>query len=159
MTIITSTKTVNAAFFREIKEVHQALWAQLDRLRGYAAAPIVPDEQMPSVIREVCDLQDMLAMHFALEEAFGYFDDPVSVAPHLSERANRLLSEHGELYLEIMNVADLGLRISSGQNISHEQIRKLMRRFVEFDEHFMRHEHAENELIMEAFGEDLGTGD
>ena len=40
-------------------------------------------------------------MHFALEDAYGYFEDAVAEAPRLSDMAEQLHSEHDGLFLEI----------------------------------------------------------
>ena len=52
------------------------------------------------------ELQDQLALHFALEEAYGYFDDPIWVAPHISDLAESLRAEHVALYSELCDLAE-----------------------------------------------------
>jgi hypothetical protein len=67
---------------------------------------------MPS--RQLADLlgrvRDQLAMHFALEEAYGYFEEPLSVAPRLSSQADALRNQHGDLYLAICELVDQAQR-------------------------------------------------
>ena len=88
MTVVTmtGTVTVNAAFLQEIKEVDQELWSLLGDLRHRCQRPIAPG-QCRLLIDKLCQLRDQLALHFSLEEAYGYFDDPVEVAPQLSRQA------------------------------------------------------------------------
>src|SRR5687767_2315396 len=95
----TSTVTVNAAFLQEIKEVNQELWQLLAELHHRCIRPISPG-QCKTLIDRLSELRDNLALHFALEEAYGYFEDPVHVAPQLSNRVEALRAEHKTLYCE-----------------------------------------------------------
>ena len=54
----------------------------------------------------LAELRDQLAMHFALEEAYGYFHNPVEVEATLAETARRLRAEHSPLYLRCSQLAD-----------------------------------------------------
>ena len=98
--------TINAAFLQEIKEVNAALWELLAEAReacSHASTAKTGQRHLAGLFGR---LRDQLAMHFALEEAFGYFEDPVAVAPHLSQRANDLRGQHGRLYVLIRDLAD-----------------------------------------------------
>src|SRR5687768_9654604 len=107
MTVLTSTGTVtvNAAFLEEIKEVNQELWQLLGDLRHRCQRPVAPGH-CRLLIDKLCQLRDQLALHFALEEAYGYFENPVEVAPQLSRAAGRLLEEHKTLYLDFCDIAE-----------------------------------------------------
>jgi hypothetical protein len=83
---LTSTVTVNAAFLQEIKEVNHELWQLLADLRHRCQRPMAPGS-CRSLVEKLCQLRDQLALHFALEEAYGYFEDPVDVAPQLCRHA------------------------------------------------------------------------
>lgn len=154
MSIITRTVTINAAFLQEIKEDNQRLREIFCMLR---------DKETPwrLTVRElaelVAQLRDQLATHFALEEAFGYFEHPVRVAPHLGEKAEELISEHESLYAAACELAETGDRYSRHSGEHHA--RQMWSQFKEFDAMFQRHESRENELIMQAFTDDLGVGD
>jgi len=102
--------------------------------------------------------RDQLATHFALEEAFGYFDDPVDVAPHISEEVESLRSEHGDLYEAICGIVERAIDLL-GESPTLAGFRDIANWLCQFDEHFQRHESRENELIMQAFNEDIGVGD
>ena len=109
----TATVTVNAAFFQEIKEVNQELYDLLDRARRHLAehrdsadAARRHASNGRQLVDLLSDLRDQLALHFALEEAYGYFEDPVFVAPRLSERAATLRKDHRRLYLQISDLVD-----------------------------------------------------
>jgi hypothetical protein len=103
-------------------------------------------------------LRDKLALHFALEDAYGYFEDPLDVPAHLAQRALDLREEHAGLYVALSELAE------EADDLLHE--RKLSgftttvpRQFEEFCERFATHEAREVELIQNAFVEDIGAGD
>ena len=97
-------------------------------------------------------------MQFSLEETFGYFEDAISVAPHLSERADQLRGQHGELFSAVCDLVECSEQLVYGQ-CTVDDMRDLAVRCLEFHDRFCRHEYDENELIMQAFEEDIGVGD
>ena len=102
----TTTVTVNAAFLQDIKEVNAELWKLLHDMRSLCSRPEAIRRRVNETVAMLSRLQDQLAMHFSLEEYYGYFDDPVSVAPRLSQKAVALRAEHRTLYLEIAAIVD-----------------------------------------------------
>ena len=157
-TVSTGTLTVNAAFLQEIKEVHQELWCLLAEVRGMCEDPagILKRRKKFRELFEV--LRDQLALHFALEEAYGYFEDPVDVAPRLCDRALALRDEHRRLYVQI-TALEHRVRDSLEHHPNRARVLGLIREFEDFDEDFRRHEEAENELIQQEYGDDIGVGD
>jgi hypothetical protein len=99
-----------------------------------------------------------LALHFALEEAYGYFEDPVFVAPRLSERAATLRKDHRRLYLQISDLVDQVERLVYRGRLPAAWFR-VQGRFEQFYEQLQTHEARENELILQAYDEDIGVGD
>ena len=153
----TGTVTVNAAFLEEIKEVNQELWQLLTDLRHRCQRPIAP-AHCRLLIDKLCQLRDQLALHFSLEEAYGYFDDPIDVAPQLSHQAEQLRGEHKELYLEFCDLADHGERMFYEER--HAALALWIGpQFLELDQRLREHERRENELIYEAYDADIGVGD
>ena len=114
----TATLTVNAAFLQEIKEVNQDLWRLLADIRRMCARPESIRAARSSFLTMLDDLRDQIGLHFALEEAYGYFEDPVHVAPQLCERAFELRAEHNELYLQISRLSDDALELLDGDRVS-----------------------------------------
>ena len=155
--VMTRTVTVNAAFLQEIKDVNQELWQRLEELRHRCQRPIAP-VNCRHLVERMSQLRDQLALHFALEEAYGYFDDPVDVAPRLSHAAETLRSEHRELYMQLTHIVDRGERL-----LHNEQLATLALwigpGYLGFDDALRDHESRENELIYEAYDTDLGAGD
>ena len=100
------TITVNAAFLREVKEDNAHLRELLTAVANVLAEPL-PRRIRPKALAELLGrLRDQLATHFSLEEFFGYFDDALDVAPHLSERADVLRAEHGELFMQLCGIVE-----------------------------------------------------
>jgi len=160
MTTATTTTTLalNAAFFQEVKEDHQELW----RLVACIQQLLHDDHQYKLSHRQLVDLseqfRDQLALHFALEEAFGYFDDAVSCAPRLSIRAEQLRAEHHSLYLEACYLVEQAERLLHNE-VPRDIARQVNTDFSGFLVLLQQHEDEENELIQRAFTIDIGVGD
>ena len=159
MAIRTTTVTINAAFLREIKEDNQRLKELLAELReALGERPTNDALTRHQLIEKLSDFRDLLATHFALEEAFGYFDEPLMAAPRLAERAEELRQEHARLFVRLCGLVDQAEDIF--QREPHERAYRLIaEQFRQFDSDLQVHEQAENELIMEAFNADIGVGD
>lgn len=156
--IETKAVTVNAAFLQEIKEVNQELWRALADVRRMCESPATIDSGPRRFYALVEALRDHLALHFALEEAYGYFDDPIDVAPRLCQQANQLRSEHRDLYLMIVELSEASELMSQpGRSIGN--VLAIVKQFQAFDQRLQRHESLENELIMQEYGDDIGVGD
>ena len=154
---MTGTVTVNAAFLQEIKEVNQDLWTLLKELRHRCQRPIAPG-QCRMLIDKLCQLRDQLALHFSLEEAYGYFDDPIDVAPQLSRQSEQLRAEHKELYVDLCDLVERAERMFYDEQ--HAALTLWIGpQFLEFDKRLRHHEEAENELITQAYDDDIGVGD
>lgn len=153
----TSTVTVNAAFLQEIKEVNAELWSLLENVREAFKDARRIRENGRHVIGLLENLRDQLALHFALEEAYGYFDGAVNVAPRLTIAATALRDEHRELYAKIRDLTDYvdgryrsGRLSAAAETVSHD--------FLAYYDHLQRHERHEQDLIQQAYGDDLGVG-
>ena len=153
----TGTFTVNAAFLAEIKEVNQELWQLVADLRHRCSRPIAPG-QCRQLIDKLCLLRDQLALHFALEESYGYFEDPVHVAPHLSTQCERLRCEHKRLYQDLCELINRAERML--YDTEHAALALWIGpEFLQFERRVRDHEDREKELIMEAYDGDIGVGD
>jgi hypothetical protein len=154
----TSTVTVNAAFLQEIKEVNADLWKLLSDVRHLCHDSHYVRSHRRRLVLMLGSLRDQLALHFALEEAYGYFDDPVFVAPQLNQKAESLRDEHQTLYSKICELADeVEKHYYAGRLVTVAA--HVVQQFQAFDDLFRRHEDAENELILMAYEDDIGVGD
>jgi hypothetical protein len=152
-----STVTVNAAFLQEIKEVNAELWQLLDNLRDTCQMAVGVREHSALLCDMLIELRDQLALHFALEEAYGYFEDPQLVVPAMAQEAARLRSEHRELYALANGLADEAEMLLFDGKLA-EFVTRVPKRFRELDQKLQQHEAYENDLIMQQF-EDIGVGD
>jgi hypothetical protein len=157
-TATTTTVTVNAAFFQEIKEVNQELWQLLRSIRDTCREPFEIASRLDWLVEQLEVLRDQLALHFALEEAYGYFEEPLVASPRLSQRAEVLRSEHRDLYLLACQLVDF-----VGARTVHPRMQEfagqVAARFESFYNQLMAHESREEELILQAYDDDIGVGD
>jgi hypothetical protein len=154
----TSTVTVNAAFLKEIKDVNEDLWHIVAELRVVTGNPYRVRSRRYQFVGMLEDLRDHLALHFALEEAYGYFDEPLKVDPRLCSRAKVLRSQHRKLYQLACDLIDHAMELHDGHNL-RSLARHLVAEFAEFDAQLNRHEQDENELIQQEWDDDIGVGD
>ena len=159
MAILTTTVTVNAAFLREIKDDNQRLKELFAELRAVLAFRNAQRSlSRHELLERLEDLRDQLATHFALEEAFGYFDEPLVAAPRLAAKAEELRRQHADLFVQFCRLVDDAQ--DAYQREPHPKAFHFVGyRFEQFDDAFQAHEQAENELILEAFNADIGVGD
>ncbi len=156
--VVTRTVTVNRAFLQEIKDANQEMWSVLSECRRACGEPVRRRQQASTLAELLRDLCDHVALHFSLEEAYGYFEDPVSVAPRLAQRCEKLRREHAALYVELAELADLADQyLHDPEGVTN--FITIQSQFVTFDERFQDHEAQEIDLIQTAFGEDIGVGD
>ncbi len=154
----TSTRSlaVNAAFLKDIKDDNHHLKVLLDKIRPLAAHNQTATNHWVELIQLVSELRDQLALHFSLEEAYGYFDDAITSAPQLSTTAEILRGQHPKLFERIRDLADSALEVSTE---SDEQVSKFLTALESFRQSFEEHEEAELRLILDALDDDIGVGD
>lgn len=149
--------TVNAAFFREIKDDNVEMQTLLETIKGLLSVHTSLQHRV-LLVSLICDLRDQLAMHFALEEAYGYFSDPITVAPELSCFADLLRSEHATLYARISEIAE------HAEYVVYDRTCKrlwpqVIQQVATFCDHLLQHENREVDLIQRAYNDELGGGD
>jgi len=147
---------VNAAFLREIKDDNQQLKCLLDQITPLTAHCQTAINHWPELIQLFDELRDQLALHFSLEEAYGYFDDAVGIEPQLSASAECLRAEHTHLFEAIRHLADRAKEIEGDQE---EAVARLLDGLAKFRRSFEQHEEAELDLILQSLDQDLGVGD
>jgi hypothetical protein len=158
MSIIAGTVTVNAAFLQEIKEDAR----EFRQLLAKASSMLEPVHLAALECRCLADLlarlRDQLALHFTLEEAYGYFEDAIDAAPRLSEQAEILRNQHQSLFAEFCQLVELGEQLVY-QEVSEDRVEHVSRKFQRFLAELQLHESREHELILAAFNDDIGCGD
>jgi hypothetical protein len=149
---------------REIKEDNRELRQLMSQAKeGFEVWANRPQRPLDAATLKRADdllsaLRDRLALHFSLEESFGYFENAIEAAPRMSDAAAALRAEHGDLFRQIGEVVEKVERLlyheSSAGGFDH--LHAAWRSFVA---KFERHEEREMELILAVFDEDLGVGD
>lgn len=151
------TVTVNAAFLQEIKEDALDLRRRLEAVRQWCRSPVQIRTRHRKFLEDLEALRDQLALVFAIEEFYGYFQHPLSAAPRLAAKAARLRDQHEELFQSLCRL------IERAENQPHagddEACAALAEDFQRFDVQLEKHEEDERELIIEALYDDLGVGD
>jgi len=158
--------TVNAAFLKDIKDDNRDLKILLDRMRLLTDPREAAANHWGELIQLFGDLRDQLALHFGLEEAYGYFDLAIESDAQLSASADLLRSQHAVLFEEARHLAEAAADACTGDEpiegvtpeITTAQ-EKVMVRFEGFLTQFNEHEEAELKLILDALDDDLGVGD
>ena len=116
------------------------------------------DESELTLMRAVnllAALRRELKEHFALEERAGLMAAATEAAPRLSGRADRLTREHADLSATVARILE---DLLSSQKLP-ERWAALAESFARFSETLLAHERAEEEMVREAFLDDLGGGD
>ena len=116
MAIALRTVSINPAFLQEIKDDHHELRQLMHHICAMLGRSGPAEIEYPRLVEMFGKLRDQLAMHFSLEEAYGYFDDAISVAPHLSRRAESLRSQHSGLFSEACQLAESAEQLSRHEN-------------------------------------------
>jgi hypothetical protein len=152
------TLTINAAFLQEIKEENRELRQVLDDCsKAFGDRGAVTPEPKP-IVDLLARLRDQLAMHFALEEAYGYFDDAVHVTPQLTDRALKLRGQHGDLFLQLGAIVEQAEQMLYEEEAEH-RLGSVARDFHRFRTRFQEHEARETDLIVEMVNQEIGCGD
>lgn len=152
------TLTINAAFLQEIKEDNRELRHLLAECAAVLGWPRAAGIELRRIAQLLGKLRDQLAMHFSLEEAYGYFDDAIDVAPRLSRQAECLRSQHPRLFVALCDLVE-----AAEQLLYHErpplELVDLASGFARFHQQLQDHEAQEDALIVQVFNEEIGGGD
>ncbi|NNE00371.1 MAG: hemerythrin domain-containing protein [Pirellulaceae bacterium] len=154
--VTTRQLTVNAAFLQEIKDDNQQLKQLWDKVTPMAERPETALNHWPELVELFAELRDQLALHFSLEEAYGYFDEAVDIAPQLTSLAECLRGEHAVLFSQIRDLADAATEANSERE---EGLVPCIKAFKKFKKQFQSHEESELKLILQAMDDDIGGGD
>jgi hypothetical protein len=166
----TRSLTLNSAFLQEIKDDNRQLRSLLATLRDLTRLPLVARNHREQVVEMIQELRDQLALHFTLEEAYGYFEDAVDASPRIAERAAELRSQHLALFTAIQRIAESARvweirfrHIHAGCQIAERRMlpatqtfQRIVEQFQRFIDQLLRHEREENALILDALTTDIG---
>lgn len=157
---------VNAAFLKDIKDDNRDLKILFDRIDVLMRTEQAAAHHWPELLQLWADLRDQLALHFGLEEAYGYFDLVDDAHASLNSVALSLKSQHTGLFEAMRHLVETAEKASVGEPSVEGAIpevttaqEKVMHRFEAFLNEFKAHEESELKLILDALDEDIGTVD
>ena len=136
----------------EVEREHAALRDALGALHRVLAQR---QGAVATVAEQLCALGDDVAEHFSDEETAGFFDDLLAQAPHLANRIDQLREEHQQLSDTIERLKVVAVH-GDGSAPWWEQLEAA---FHAFSKELMHHEATENELLVEAYTDDIGAAD
>ncbi|GAB4140232.1 hemerythrin domain-containing protein [Thermopirellula anaerolimosa] len=134
-------------------EEHERIEALLEELETALAKRDRPPKE---VIRLLSELPVHLEAHFSFEEAGRFFDEGMLRAPHLQPKADKILAEHTPL---VDAAKSLAATASEDDQTVPEWWERVHSGFAALKNDLSRHEHAENDLVQEAYIRDLGARD
>jgi hypothetical protein len=100
-------------------------------------------------------IRDVVARHFAEEEDGGYMSAALAAAPHVADRAGKLLAEHAQLLAKFDRLSDALCECPTKYTLwgdARHDVEQVLA-------HLEAHEHRENQLCYEAFETDAATVD
>ena len=113
------------------------------------------DPNFGELATRVAHLREQLVAHFDEEERDGYLSSALEVAPRFCEQAKHLREEHAQVLDEL---DELSHTLASDQHGGMSWV-EASERFEAFVAKLHAHECSEHEILQDAFGEDIGTGD
>ena len=137
---------------RRLLEKHQHLRALLANMEEFFAQE---PQELADTTKITDDLIAELKLHFLHEEEGGYFAEALAQAPRLTTRASELKQQHREL---LKRVRELYEQAQQGDG-SAAWWSSLRVAYQSLSEQIRAHELGENDLVQEAFTEDIGTHD
>jgi hypothetical protein len=141
-------------FFERMKCEHRELFGLMDHIRFRLSATEQDNQWLSSSIARLCDLVES---HFLCEEQGGYLHEAIHAAPHLTDKAEHLHGQHQVLLEEVRSLRDFAVKGMEGTMDTWCQA--FRSRFDAFVEKLHVHEAHEDDLVQQAFTQELGPGD
>lgn len=146
------------AYIEGVRADHQELRnlvRGIERQLNAAEAAGWAKNEAQVVLTAIDELGRHLREHFAEEEAGGYMEEALALAPRFGPQAERLLKEHPTMLQQVGRLVELA-RCCCEQAQQGPELSRLAR---EFFATLRAHDAAENQIIQEAFNTDLGLND
>lgn len=142
-------------YIQDIDDDNRHLHTLMTALGALINNRLVLRNHLTRLVTLLNEFRDQLAVHFTLEEAYGYFDDAIDSAPRLAASASRLREEHSELFAMLVAIADEANDASAHQ-FPAAQVNKIVQLLHDFNAVLNEHEKNELRLAFEALHRDLG---
>ncbi len=145
-------KRLDHDFFEIMKREHQELIDLLGQIRHALATD---NKDAGEIEKLVGNLVRRMRSHFQDEEEGGYMSKALECAPRLTPLAEQLHQQHATL-LEIAGRLSSHVGTKAGTEPWWTELAEI---FDGFAKQLLKHESQENDLVQEAFIQDIGTGD
>lgn len=137
----------------QLANEHSMLETYLDQLEDLITAP---DDHTIQALRPLLhEVFERCRAHMELEEQGGYMVSLVQVQPHMTKAVNELRDEHGVL---LKAMTEIRLSVDGSEDMDRLE-GDFLPQIKEWLDQMRSHEHRENELVLEAFNQDIGTKD
>lgn len=146
-------RRVGSVTARHVEDVHEHL--ELRRLLERLSAAFEANESRDDLAVALGELRDSLDEHFQHEEVNGYFDEILERAPRLAPKVAELKRQHPSLLTAARGI-QTWVDQAGGDETAMERAESEYREFIL---ELLSHEGAENDLLQQAYNEDLGTSD
>jgi len=143
------TTSKEKQIYDEIRREHEHLRELLGNLHQ---ALIERREAANKLSEMMTSLQEHVRVHFHEEEEGGLFSEVTAQAPRMSDRAEELKNEHVDLGAMVVELVTLASE-------EDELCTSLDTKFHDFSKALMQHESKENELLLDAYEDDIGSAD
>ncbi len=140
------------AIYEEIRREHDELRVKLGLVHRMLTGRNDPVDKVAESLASLCD---QLEHHFLNEEDGGFFDEVSEQAPRLTERSDEIRAEHAGLRTAIRKLKETA---QDGDD-SADWWSQMDKSFHQFSKDLMHHESKENELLQDAFNEDIAAAD
>lgn len=137
---------------RRIEEQHVSLREMIAEIRKTISSR--PDN-LELIGQKLNDLQKKLETHFLEEENGGFFDQIDRKAPRLSTETSQLKDEHKVFLVQVRSL----VVVAESCEGTDEWWQQLKKDFRDFSKAVMHHESMENQLLQQAYNEDIGSHD
>ena len=148
--------TLNVAFLHEIKQDQIELTLIFKEIHNQLGTPA---RDPRTLFEALSQLRDELETYFALEEFYGYFQSAMTSHPAISQRADRLKSQHESLYVQICDLVEKAEGILYGELPCAKTWQSIALGYDLFLLAFKQHEQQEMELMLMLCNDELGVGD
>lgn len=139
-------------FFEMMKAEHHELVGVMGEIKHLLATHQRDAARVDHLVTEFCDL---IESHFEHEEEGGYLSEALEQAPRLTERAQVLFKQHESLLADARGLRH-HVRGGEGTDAWWDE---LSTRFNDFTRALMTHEAHEDDLVQEAYTDDIGSKD
>ncbi|MGH7194249.1 MAG: hemerythrin domain-containing protein [Candidatus Saccharimonadales bacterium] len=110
-------------------------------------------EAAREAVEAIAALEEHLEHHFRVEEAGGYLEEALAVAPRFSDLAEKLLAEHPVLLARMAETTALARRATAEPVL----VDALKKQVSELLGNLVVHETAENRIVQQALNSGIET--